>query len=124
MLVKGAPDVFVLCNTATMLHFNSLCPGRCGSDFQYVNFKHNLGIDILSIQENITQEWMPEDLVDGKFNIGSGDGLVLSGNKPSPAPVLPRCPTPYDITRPQWVNSLKPSHTDHHYEKKIEIHFL
>ena len=32
-----------------------------------VNFKHNLGIDILSIQVNITLEWMPEDLIDEKL---------------------------------------------------------
>ena len=34
--------------------------------FKYANFKHNLGIDIFNIQENITLEWMPEDLVDGQ----------------------------------------------------------
>ena len=33
---------------------NSLFPGRCGCDFECVNFKHNLGIDVLSIQLNIT----------------------------------------------------------------------
>ena len=35
-----------------------------------VNFKSNLGIDVLSVQVNITLEWMPEDLVDG-VKIGS-----------------------------------------------------
>ena len=43
------------------------------------HIKHNLGIDILNIQVNITLEWMPEDVVDG-----SGNGLMPSGNKPSP----------------------------------------
>ena len=33
----------------TQTLFNSLSPGRCGCDFKCVNFKHNLGIDILSI---------------------------------------------------------------------------
>ena len=37
---------------------NSLSPRRCGSDFKYMNFKDNLGIDILSAQVNIiTLEW-------------------------------------------------------------------
>ena len=31
--------------------FNSLSSGRCGYEFQYVNSKHNLCIDILSIQQ-------------------------------------------------------------------------
>ena len=33
------------------------------------------------------------------FNIGSGNGLVPSGNKPLPEPVLT-----YGFTRAQWVN--------------------
>ena len=40
--------------------------GRCGYDFESVNFKYDLGIDILSIQINITLEWMPEDHIDGQ----------------------------------------------------------
>ena len=39
---------------------------RCGCDFKCVNFKQNLGINILSIQVKITLEWMPEGLI----NIG------------------------------------------------------
>ena len=35
------------------------------SDFKCVNFKHNLGIEILSIQVNITLEWMPVVLKKG-----------------------------------------------------------
>ena len=31
---------------------------------------------------------MPQDLIDDKVNIGSGNGLVASGNKPLPEPVL------------------------------------
>ena len=37
---------------------------------------------------------MPWDLTDDKLNIGSGNGLVLSGTKPLPEPVL----TQIDIT--------------------------
>ena len=35
-------------------NFNSLSPVRCGCDFMYGNFKHNLMIANLSIQVNIT----------------------------------------------------------------------
>ena len=38
-------------------------------------------------------------------NIGSGNGLVPSGNKPLPEPILTRSMSPYSIARPQWVNS-------------------
>ena len=47
--------------------FYSLFPGKNGCDFKYVNFKHNLKIDILSTQVNINLESMQEDLADGKF---------------------------------------------------------
>ena len=45
--------------------------------------------DILSIQINITLEWMPEERnVDRNHVPGSGNGLVPSGNKPLHEPVL------------------------------------
>ena len=44
---------------------NALFPGWCGYDLKCVNLKHNMGIDIISIKENITMEWMPRDLIDG-----------------------------------------------------------
>ena len=40
-------------------------PGRWGWDFKCVNLKHNMEIDIFSIQINIIVEWKPEDPVDG-----------------------------------------------------------
>ena len=43
-----------------------MSPVRCGCDFKYVNFKHNLGIGILGILIDITLEKMPEDLTDDK----------------------------------------------------------
>ena len=41
-----------------------------------------MGIDIFSIQVNIMLGWMPENLVDGKSAFGTGNGLLLRGNKP------------------------------------------
>ena len=39
------------------------------------------------------------------INIGSGNGMVPSGNKPSPEPMLTQPPSPYGVTRPQCVKS-------------------
>ena len=36
----------------------------------------------------IVLRWMLLDLTDNQVNIGSGNGLVLSGNKPLPEPML------------------------------------
>ena len=37
---------------------NTLSCGRCDCKLKCVNFKHNLGIDILSVQIKVTLEWM------------------------------------------------------------------
>ena len=37
-------------------------------------------------------------------NVGSGNGLVPSGNKPLPEPMLTQTFAPYGVTGPQWVN--------------------
>ena len=44
-------------------------PGGCGFEFRCVNLKHNMGVDILSILEMITLEWMPENPDDGKSTL-------------------------------------------------------
>ena len=43
---------------------------------------------VLIYHLNITLELIPEDLVHGLVNNGSGNGLVPSGNKPSYEPMF------------------------------------
>ena len=49
---------------------NSMLPGRCCCDFKYINtyidFKHNWGIKIFSIQVSINLQWLP-DVIDSKL---------------------------------------------------------
>ena len=55
-------------------------------------------------------------------NIGSGNGLVPSGNKPLPEPMLncwPRSLSPYGVTRPEWVNSSPPGQSGSHFAYNI-----
>ena len=47
-----------------------------------------MAIDDLCSSCEIVLTWMPQDLTDDKVNIGSGNGLVPSGNKPLPEPML------------------------------------
>ena len=53
-------------------------------------------------------------------NIGSGSGLVPSGNKPLPEPMLTQI-LPYGVTRPQWV---KKCHIDWLVFKGYTQHIL
>ena len=51
-------------------------------------------------------------------NIGSGNGLVPSGTKPLPEPMLTQI-SRYGVTRPQWVNSLVPERCDNKVKNLI-----
>ena len=69
------------------MHFNSLAPGKFALNFRQVIFKQILAIDDWGISWNC-----PNMNVTGfhwwSVNIGSGNGLVPSGNKPLPEPML------------------------------------
>ena len=67
--------------------FNSMAPGRCGSIFKSVISEHLLSIQFTSISYEITLRWMPQNTLD-YVNIGSGNGLVSSDNKPLPEAML------------------------------------
>ena len=69
------------------LDINSLAPGEFQQNFSYVIFKWILVIDGWGIACEIALIWMSLDLL-WKVNIGSGNGLVSSGNKPLPEPML------------------------------------
>ena len=73
------------CSGFNVLTFNSLAPGRFEWYFRYVIFKQILvtgdwGISCPDMNV-IGLHWWP-------VNIGSGNGLVPSGNKPLPEPML------------------------------------
>ena len=66
---------------------NSLSPGKCGCDFKCVNFEHNMTIEILS-------------------DIGTGNGLVWSGNEPSPEPMLTKISGVPQYVTQTWPNPI------------------
>ena len=95
------PTITVIYNSTLIKQLNSLTPGRCGCNLKSVMFKLISRIDILSISCEIAPRWMPQDLIWWLVNIGSGNGLVPSGNKPLPEPMLTKI---FVVTRSQWVN--------------------
>ena len=67
-------------------YFNSLAPGEFEWKFRYVIFKQILVIDGWGIACEIARNVI--GLHWWSVNIVSGNGLVPSGNKPSPEPML------------------------------------
>ena len=56
---------------------------------------------------DVAVRWLPQNLTNaGEDNIGSGNGLVSSGSKLLPEPVLTQFYIIMWVTRPQWVNPL------------------
>ena len=76
---------------------NSLAPGRCGCNFKCVIFEDTFKW-LIEHSQCICLIWMPQDISDD--NIVSSYGLVSSGNKSSPEPILF---IKYDIIRTQWL---------------------
>ena len=76
-----------------MYIINSLTPGRCGSNFRSVISKPMLPSKFMSTSGEIVLTWMQQNT----FNV-SGNGLVLSGNKPLHEPMLTQIFVTYDIT--------------------------
>ena len=68
--------------------FNTLTPGKLEWKFRYVIFKQILVTDGWGISCEIVLKWMSLGLHWWSVNIGSGNGLMPSGNKPLPEPML------------------------------------
>ena len=82
--------------------FNSLAPGKFEWHYRYVIFQGILVIDSWGVSCEIALIWMSVHW--WSVNIFLGHGLVPSGNKSLPKPILTQICEPYGITGPQWVN--------------------
>ena len=83
---------------------NSLAPGRFQRHFRKVIFQLILVIDGWSISCKIALKWMPMDLTDGKSTLVQAMAWCHQASSHYLNQCWPRSPTPYGITRPQWVN--------------------
>ena len=79
-----AERVFTFCIIYFSACFNSLAPGRFQQSFRRVIFKLISVTDDWGISCKIALRWMPLDLTDENFNIGSSNGSGISiGMHPS-----------------------------------------
>ena len=84
--------------------FNSLRPGRFQINFRKVIFQLILVIDGWSISCKIVLKWMLMDLTDGKSTLVQVMAWCRQAASHYPSQCWPRSLSPYDVTRPQWVN--------------------
>ena len=88
---------------------NSLAPGRCNNTFRNRIFKIIIQNSSLGACCEIALRWIPQNL-SWDVNIASANGLVPSGSKSLPDPLLIQIL----VIRPQWVNGkfAFPQHTN------------
>ena len=91
---------FKYCLENTRCHnLNTLAPGVCDSNFKSMIFRRITQNSSLSILWHVALMWV---------NIGSGNGLLLPGDKPLPKPMLTKIYMPDSIARPQWFKKKTP----------------
>ena len=112
-----------------MTWVNSLAPSRFWLNFKWVIFKQILVIDGWVISCEITLRWMSQGLTDNKSTLVQ----VMAWCRQATSHYLNQCwrrsPTPYGVTRHQWVNLCKekgpqlPSNTTRHlrFESALQV---
>ena len=85
------------------LWVNSLAPGRSTCDFINVIFNHALLIGISKSPYDTILRWMPQDLTDDKWTLVQVMAWCRQATSHYLNQCWPRSPTPYGVTRPQWV---------------------
>ena len=93
-------------NLQQMQLFNSLVPGRLKWDISWVIFKPILVINGLGVSREIALRWMSYDFTDHKSTLVQVMAWCRQATSHDLSQCWPRFMLPYDVTRPQWVNSL------------------
>ena len=83
--------------------FNSLALGRSECDPKNVIFNLFSLIGIFRNSYNIALQWMPQDLTDDKSTLVHVMAWCCQATNHYLSQCWPRSLTPYDVTRPQWV---------------------
>ena len=88
---------------------NSLAPGKFEWNFRHVIFKQILVIDDWCFSCEIALTWKPQDLAYDKSTLVQVMAWCHQATSHYLSQCWPSSLSPYVITRPQWVHSLRPS---------------
>ena len=101
------------------VEFNSLTPGRFGWKFRKVILKLTLIIDDCSISCKIAFRGMSLDLTDDKSTLAQVMAWCRQATSHYLSQCCPRSLSPYGITRPHWVNTLRLRRNRRHFADDI-----
>ena len=91
---------------------NSLAPGKFQFNFRLVIFKLTLVNGGWGISCEIALKWMPLDLIDDKSTLVQVMAWCRQATSHYLSQCWPRSMSPNGISRPQWVNILRPTRND------------
>ena len=90
-----------------MVCFNSLTPGKFEWNLRHVIFKQILVIDGWGISGEIALMWMSVDFADDQSTLVQVMAWCRQATSHYLRQCWPRSLSPYGVTRPQWVKSLR-----------------
>ena len=109
----------VIWGTAITCWFNSSARGRFQQNFRWVIFKLISVTDGWGISCKIALRWTPLDLTDDKSTLVQVMAWCRQATSHYLSQCWPKSMSPNGITRPQWVNTLKPRQSGCHFTDDI-----
>ena len=103
---------------------NSLAPGRSYCDFKNVIFNLALLIGIFKSSYVNVIRWMPQQFTDDKLTLVQVMAWCRQATSHYLKQSWSRSPTPYGITRPQWVITQRLRQILHHFADNIFIYIF
>ena len=104
------------------MEFNSLVPGKFEWNFRYLILQIISVVDGWGISFELALRWMSLDLTDDKSTLVQVMAWCHQATSHCLNQCWPRFPTPYGVTRPQWVNTLRPRQNSPHLAYDIFKH--
>ena len=105
--------------TLTPTAFNSLAPGRFQFNFRKVIFKLTEVNGGWGISYEIALRWMPLDFADDQSTLVQVMAWCCQATSHYLSQCWPRSMSPYGVTRPHWVNSLRLQQNGCHFANNI-----
>ena len=100
-------------------NINTLAPGKFEWNFKHVIFKQILVIDAWCISCEIALIWMSLDFTDDQSTLVQVMAWCRQATSHYLSQCWPRSLLPYGVTRPQWVNTMRPRQNGHHFADTI-----
>ena len=103
----------------SLYFFNSLAPGKFEWNFRYLIFQIISVIDGWVITCELALRWMLLDITDDKSTLVQVMAWCHQATSHYLSQCWPRSLSPYGVTRPKWINTLRHRQNSHYFADNI-----